>query len=189
MSNQKLMRQLVERIMAGDAQAETEFVNTFTPSVSLVLRRNARNSMDLEDLFQETFRIALEKIRNGQVRQPERLGGFMMNTARFTAIDFYRRSERYQPHDRVVLEQEAATNPLLNMLSREKCAKIRSLIPALKSPRDRAVLQRFYLAEEDKESICDDMGISFKNFAQIIFRAKARLKEILLKDGTFDPES
>lgn len=184
-NNQQFMAQLVARIMAGEKQAEDELVETFTQSVSLVLRRNARNPTDMDDLFQDTFMIALDKIRNGKVHQPERLGGYMMNIARFTAVDFYRRQERYKPQGDQMVDGEAAENPLAEMITREKCTHLRNIIPTLKSSRDRTILQRFYIAEEDKQVICDDMGISFKNFNQIIHRAKRKLKELLLRDDHF----
>jgi hypothetical protein len=37
-------------------------------------------------LYQETFRIALEKIRRGDVREPEKLSGFMGGIARNLVI-------------------------------------------------------------------------------------------------------
>src|SRR5262249_29673335 len=51
------------------------------------------------------------------------------------------------------------------------------------SSRDRDVVMRFYLHEEDKEVICRDFQLSPVTFNKIISRARQRLKERLSARG------
>ncbi|MCP4664535.1 MAG: hypothetical protein GY856_54820 [bacterium] len=44
--------------------------------------------------------------------------------------------------------------------------------------RDREVLSRFYLAEEDKEQICCDLGLAGEHFKRVLFRARRRFKKL-----------
>src|SRR5512147_2382635 len=59
---------LVQRIRAGDRLAEEELVSRFGEGLSFLLRRWTRERTAAEDLYQETFRLAFEKIRRGEVR-------------------------------------------------------------------------------------------------------------------------
>jgi DNA-directed RNA polymerase specialized sigma24 family protein len=49
--------------------------------------------------------------------------------------------------------------------------------------RDRDVVMRFYLYDEDKELICRDFGLSSASFNKIISRARQRLKDRLSARG------
>ena len=56
---------LVGRIRQGDRQAEDELVQRYRRGVAIILRAESSDAAAVDDLFQETFRIALEKIRQG----------------------------------------------------------------------------------------------------------------------------
>src|SRR5215475_329227 len=57
---------LVRLIMAGDQLAEKELVQRYSRGMSIIIRHRVKNAADVEDLCQETFRKALEKIRRGE---------------------------------------------------------------------------------------------------------------------------
>jgi len=177
---------LVSKIQNGDYQAEADLIKKFSRAVNIVLRQQARSLQDAEDLFQDTFRIALEKIRKGELREPEKLGGFLVGTAKFTAIDFYRREGRYVSQEPLGLEPtHPQDNPLLTLLDQEKHSRLLELLPELKCQRDREILSRFYLSEEDKVTICKALNISPLHFGRVIHRAKKRLRELLKKHTVF----
>src|ERR1700744_1240976 len=68
---------LVHRIMAGDPRAEEGLIEHFGEGRLFPLSRWARGPSTAEDLYQETVRLALEKIRRGEVREPDKLPGFL----------------------------------------------------------------------------------------------------------------
>jgi RNA polymerase sigma-70 factor, ECF subfamily len=70
----------VSRIMAGDRQAEAELIDSYSRGGRIIIRR-AGGATIIDDLCQETFRIVLEKIRSGDIREPERLSGFIRGVA------------------------------------------------------------------------------------------------------------
>src|SRR5262245_42669553 len=82
---------LVTRIIGGDAGAEAELVELFEGAVLHIIRRIAKNSSMVEDFSQDTFLTVIRKIRNGDLQQPESLGAFIANTARFHTIEQLRR--------------------------------------------------------------------------------------------------
>jgi RNA polymerase sigma-70 factor, ECF subfamily len=61
--------------------------------------------------------------------------------------------------------------------------QVKKVIREMSSPRDRAILVRFYLDEDEKETICRDMGLSPLQFDKILHRARGRLRKLLEAGG------
>jgi RNA polymerase sigma-70 factor (ECF subfamily) len=53
------------------------------------------------------------------------------------------------------------------------------VIGELPTARDRQLILRFYLGEEDKARLCADLGIESVHFKRVLFRARQRFKELL----------
>jgi RNA polymerase sigma-70 factor, ECF subfamily len=172
---------LVRRILAGERSAEEELVCRYTRGVTIIVRRIVKDPSVTEDLCQETFRLVLEKVRRGDLREAERLSGFVCSLARNLAIDYFRQAAR-----RETLEDMEATRPLPDpapdqlslLLQKEKAKAIRQVLKELKSERDREVLYRFYIAEEEKDQICADLGLSSLHFNRVLYRARERFREL-----------
>jgi RNA polymerase sigma-70 factor (ECF subfamily) len=173
---------LVRRIRAGDAMAETELVERYSRGLLYMLRRTAVDPALAEDLHQEAFRIVLERLRERELEEPERLAGFLHRTAKNLFVAGYRKGARRKT-DGEVEGMEAvpdpASGPLQETLRQEEAGLVRRLIGELDTDRDRQLLYRFYIAEEDKERICADLGLSSLHFNRVLFRARQRFKEIL----------
>ena len=91
---------LVALIRAGDPEAESQLVQRYSRGLTAILRRAAADRTVAEDLHQETFRIALVKIRQGDLRDPSRLAGFLsssLGTSLSTTFAGARRALRRQP--------------------------------------------------------------------------------------------
>jgi RNA polymerase sigma-70 factor, ECF subfamily len=46
------------------------------------------------------------------------------------------------------------------------------------SERDRQILYRFYIAEEDKDRICADLQLSSLHFNRVLHRARERYRDL-----------
>ncbi len=171
---------LVRRIRAGDRKAEDDLVRRYSRGVSFVIHQGVSDTSYAEDIYQESFRLVIEKIRAGEVREPERLSGFVCSLARNLVVEQYRRISRRR-EDSSDLEQPIP-NPEPNQLDRllrdEKRELVRKVLAALPSDRDRKVLQRFYLADDDKEEICKELGITSLHFNQVLCRARERYRKL-----------
>ena len=64
------------------------------------------------------------------------------------------------------------------MLVDEKARLVRRLIGELPTDRDRQVLYRFYIAEDDKAAICQDLELSSLHFNRVLHRARQRYREL-----------
>jgi RNA polymerase sigma-70 factor (ECF subfamily) len=172
---------LVRCILEGDARAEDELVERYANGVRLVIRQSAPDG-SVEDISQETFCLVVQKIRHGEVREPERLSGFIVSVARNLMIDHIRRTSRQRaredPVDMAAL-CSPEPSPLDRLLQEQRKLLARRVLAAMPSERDRTVLFRFYIADEDKECICADLGLSSLHFNQVLFRAKERFRTLL----------
>jgi len=126
----------------------------------------------------------LEKIRQGELRDPERLSGFICGIARNLAIDCVRKTRKTSnKKDMGEAEQvpDPAPDQLEQLCRKERSEVIRRVIKELKTERDREIIFRYYIAEEDKDRICADLGLTREQFNRVIFRSLKRYKELYIK--------
>lgn len=175
---------LVRRIASGDASAEGELVDRYSRGILYLLRRLAPELAD--DLHQEAFRIVLERLRRRELDDPAGLAGFLRGVARNLVIAERRKAARRRTDpDEEELAQAVHPSPgqLSAVLLDEEAETVRHLIRELPTERDRQLLLRFYVAEEDKESLCADLGLDSLHFNRVLFRARQRFKELFLERG------
>ena len=174
---------LVQRIQRGDAEAEAEFVGRYRRGVMVIVARTGRGRVPVEDLCQDVLATAIEKVRARTIRDPERLSGFVAGLARMVVMDYIRKErsrgaiEARMPPARSVHAPEAVNQ----LLQQEQAAMVRAVLGELESDRDREILFRFYLAEDDKERICRDLGLTAVHFNRVLFRARERFRELYRK--------
>lgn len=174
----------VRQIMARDPEAEAELNSRYKDGIAVIINQIVRDESVAEDLSQDTFRIALEKIRDGAVRDPRRISGFICSVARNLAIDHMRKKRRAISIEEVDgLEQISDPRPSQfdHILRKERAAIVRQALGELKSERDREVILRYYIAEESKARICADMGLSSQLFNSVLSRALKRYRELFIK--------
>jgi RNA polymerase sigma-70 factor (ECF subfamily) len=171
---------LGRRIAAGDGSAEGELVQRYSRGLLYLLRRLAPELAD--DLHQETFRIVLERLRKRGLDDPAGLAGFLRGTARNLVLAERRKTARRRTDaDEEELAQAAhpAPSQLSEVLLDEEAETVRRLIRELPTDRDRQLLLRYYVSEEEKDRLCEDLGLDSLHFNRVLFRARQRFKEIL----------
>ncbi len=173
---------LVRRIRGGDRSAEDEMIARYSRGVLFLLRRLSGGSDLAEDLHPETFRVVLERLRGPGLEDPGRLVGFIQGTARHLFLGENRKRLRRKT-DAAGESLPDGADPLPSQLEStvrdERARLVRQMLAELEPERDRRVLYRFYLAEEDKDRICVDLGLSAKHFNRVLYRARQRFKRLL----------
>lgn len=173
---------IVSRIMAGDRQAEAELIDSYDRGVRIIIRRAGGNAMIIDDLSQETFRIVLEKIRRGDIREPEKLSGFIRGVARNLVIEHFRRLARQESltdtEETIKLITSSAPNQLDRLLQKEKAGLVWRVLREMRNKRDIQVLLRYHLAEDTKEQICEDLGLTSPQFNLVLHRARERYRQL-----------
>lgn len=178
----RISADLAQRIGAGDRAAEAQLVERYERGVLYLLKRRTRNTDLALDLRQETFRIAIEKLRAKEIAELERVGAFLRGIAVNLAIADARKTVRRATKpdtDAVELVADPDGGPADAVASEQTCATVRALLDELSVPRDRDILIRFYIEDEDKDSICAAFGVDSAHFNRVLFRAKQRFRELL----------
>ena len=173
---------LVERIIGGDAAAESELIAHFRDPVLHIIRRNAGNPSLVDDFSQDTFLTVIRKIRNGDVKQPESLGFFVAGVARNHTIEQMRLMRKRAGEDLEHAERvpDPSPNQLDQLQASKDLAEIREVIGELR-PRYKELLLRYYINEEPKRAICAGLGLTSEQFDGVLHRARQRLKTLYLK--------
>jgi RNA polymerase sigma-70 factor (ECF subfamily) len=174
---------LAARIRAGDSAAEEEMLVRYSRAVMIIINRASNSCSSAQDICQETFSIAIQKIRRGELREPEKLPAFIWSLAHNLVIEHFRKqaSENFSSVELTDHLADPAMSQLDQLLKKEKALIARQVIDELRSDRDREVLRRFYIAEEDKEQICADLGLNSLQFNLVLFRARKHYKKLYEK--------
>jgi RNA polymerase sigma-70 factor (ECF subfamily) len=171
---------IVEKIRAGDECGMEELYEVFSAGIRFYLCRHL-GPQDLDDKIHDTFLIVVRAIRKGDLREPERLMGFVRTVARRQVAGFIEKVSQ-QRRDETDLETEMPMadgnlSPEEGAIARERVEIMKEVLRGI-SERDREILTRFYLKEQPQNQICDEMGLSETQFRLLKSRAKARFGEI-----------
>jgi RNA polymerase sigma-70 factor (ECF subfamily) len=175
--------QLVSRVKNGEPAAEAEMVERYSRGLRYLLRRKTRDTRLAEDLLHETWAIALVKIRENGLDNPGRLAGYLAGIASNLAIGEQRRVKRQRTavnSEIVALIPDESESPFRQAARAEICKQVQEILGDLKKERDREILQRFYVREEDKASICRQLGVDSVHFNRVLYRARQRMKSAIL---------
>jgi RNA polymerase sigma-70 factor, ECF subfamily len=171
---------LVQRIRHGDASAMEELYGVFSKGVRLLLCRQL-GPQDLDDKVQDVFLIITQAIRGGDLREPERLMGYVRTVVRrqvAAQIDSAAKARRnWSSVDSDAVLHDERPDPKRAAIADQNeqlALRILHTIPQ----RDREILIRFYLKEQSAEQICREMELTDNQFRLIKSRAKARFGEL-----------
>lgn len=173
--------ELVGRIEAGDQLAEAELVERYARGIRLILLKRTGNAHLANDLCQDTFVVALRKLRAGELRKPRSVAAFVRQIAINVSIDHFRKERRYvhEMDGMISLRLTHKDQQSDEIDDRTVRMAIEGALDRLGVPRDREILRRFYLADEDKEQICRDLALSSSHFDRVLYRARRRMRELI----------
>jgi RNA polymerase sigma-70 factor (ECF subfamily) len=171
---------LVERIRAGEEQALAELYAVFSKGIRFQLCRQL-GPQELDDKVHDTFLIVVEAIRRGNLREPERLMGFVHTIVRRQVAAFIEAAVNRR-RNQADLEAAApvadeSSSPEAQAIARQKIELMKQVLSEISS-RDREILTRFYILEQSQEQICREMKLTETQFRLLKSRAKARFGEL-----------
>src|ERR1700722_16195123 len=173
-------QELVTRIQSGDNSGLEALYGLFARGIRFYLCRQL-GPQELDDKVHDAFLIVVQAIKRGDLREPERLMGFVRTVVRRQVaayIDDVVHSRRDELHlDVGVRVVDGRRNPEQNMAFQQKVDFMVEILNQL-SERDREILTRFYLHEETQDEICEDMNLTETQFRLLKSRAKARFGEL-----------
>jgi len=173
-------RELVERIRAGDPSGMEQLYAVFSRGVRFYLCRQL-GPEELDDRVHDTFLIVLQAIQRGELRDPERLMGFVRTVVRRqVAAHIDRRVQLRKGQTDLhagLAVSDGRGDPEQELMARQRVEIMEKVLRSVSS-RDREILTRFYLLEQSQEQICQEMKLTETQFRLLKSRAKARFGEL-----------
>jgi RNA polymerase sigma-70 factor (ECF subfamily) len=171
-----LARRVAEAGRAPDSVAEAELYRRLAPRVRLYGLRHLRDRQAAADLAQQVLLMTLERLRAGEVREPEKIASFVLGASRMTVIEMRRGTRRRE----ALLETwsdatEAFEVPEPLVLDPDRLA---GCLGAL-SERERSVVVLTFFADKPADEVGAELAISAGNVRVIRHRALARLRGCL----------
>ena len=149
-----------------------------------LLRRKLNNRELAADLLNEAVVIALEHMRSGRLGESERITGYVFKVT-MNLLRNYQRNMNNRQDLRAATDFLPSLSHASDVTADQQRIKelVRIVIDSLGTARDREIVRRYYLDEEQKEGICAALGVTPLNFDKIVCRARQRLKVLLESRG------
>ncbi|MCB1645839.1 MAG: sigma-70 family RNA polymerase sigma factor [Pseudomonadales bacterium] len=165
-------------IQSGDSQAEAILYNRFSRGLVIMLQQSTSDPALAQDLMQETLLTVISNLRAGNVQQPEFLPRYIHQTAKYTLIGWYRKLSNQEiatdKYDH--LAHEGDTEQLY--VREQTRTWVRNLIGEMNIPRDRDILFRYYVKDQEKRQICEQLSLTPTHFDRVINRARNRFRTL-----------
>jgi RNA polymerase sigma-70 factor (ECF subfamily) len=170
---------VVARIREGDQSAEVELYRVFSRGIRFFIMRQLGPD-GLEDNVHNSFIETLRAIRRGQLQDPQRLMGFVRTIVRrkiaesigMRVIERSRLCSFEEPFVANIPTSKATPEALA--IEKERVQQVRAAVAKMPG-RDRDILTRFYVMDQSKEQICEEMKLTETQFRLIKSRTKAKL--------------
>ena len=158
----------------GAAQAEeAELYRRFARRVRLYGLKHLRDEAAADDLAQEVLLVTIERLRAGEVRNPDEIGSFILGTSRMLAGSTERKARRRETLTAQFHAPELYAEPAGaygDIAAVERC--LHGL-----TERDRRVLVLTFYAEKTSSEIAGELGVTGTVVRVARHRALERLRE------------
>ena len=167
---------LIRTLFAGDKAAYEKLYDRYAPLVRAVCYDMTGNLADAQDLAQDVFMRAYEKL--DRLRDPERFGKWLVGIARLRCREWKRQRLRSQ-NKNVGLKDYQAVAP--DPPDDSRIELLREMITTLPE-KERLALHTFYLQGNSAEAAHRIMGLSRSGFYRVLERARKRLEQLLIAE-------
>ena len=97
--------------------------------------------------------------------------------------DYRKESRRRTSADTELVQRQLdeSSDQLGELIKRESSRAIRETLLELNNERDKELLYRFYILQEEKLTICKILALSAEHFDRVISRARKRFRQLVEK--------
>ena len=163
-------------MFAGDKAAYEKLYDRYAPLVRAVCYDMTGNLADAQDLAQDVFMRAYEKLEH--LREPELFGRWVVGIARLRCKEWRRQRLRRQ-NKNIGLNDAKAVVP--NPPDNSRIELLRGMITTLPE-KERLALHTFYLQGSSADNARRIMGLSRSGFYRVLERARKRLEQLLIAE-------
>jgi RNA polymerase sigma-70 factor, ECF subfamily len=135
-----------------------------------------------EDAYQETFLRVLTYFRSGKILEsPASLPGFVHTVCHNIALEFLRAHTRHDQMNSDFSEPaDSRTNPESRMVSEDRKKLVATVLDEMVE-KDRTLLRRLFIDEEDKDVVCRELQVDRAYLRVLVHRARTRFRTMMLR--------
>jgi len=172
----ELVRRIAAGPDAGQRDAEEELCRRLGRRVRLYGLRHLHDQSAAADLTQQVLLITLEALRDGRLREPEKLVSFVLWMCRMVVLEIRRGSARRER----LLELYRGDVPFANPFSSPPLdlEQLGRCLGGL-GERERSVIVMTFYDEKSGDEVAGFLGVSSANVRVIRHRALARLRSCM----------
>ncbi len=173
--------ELVAQILARDRRALSLFYRRHAPKLAAFIRVKIANSLDAEEILQDTLFAFLEAIRDFHGKSSVKT--FLFSICNHKIIDYYRRKKLRQLIFSQMPGLEALVSPMLNPEEELDVVLLKEKIQAVfvkLVPQYRNLLVSKYVENMSVAEIAQKFALSFKSAESQLFRARKAFVELFL---------
>lgn len=176
-SDAALASAVIDAGLAGSPAEEAELCRRFGRRVRLYGRSRLRDGSAVDDLVQRVMLLVLTKLRQGEVRSPERIDSFILGTARIVTRELARPGSQPAELDAELPCPLSETRPdVLELQRLGECLK------AL-AERERTLVTLSFFQEHTAEEVGEALGMESGNVRVVRHRALLRLRGCMSLSG------
>ena len=164
---------LIRAVFAGDKAAYEKLYDRYAPLVRAVCYDTTGNIADAQDLAQDVFMRAYEKLEH--LRNSESFGKWLVGIARLRCKEWRRQRLRSQNKNVGLNDAKAVVSDPPNDSRIELLRKMITTLPE----KERLALHTFYLLGSSAEAGRRTMGLSRSGFYRVLERARKRLEKLM----------
>jgi RNA polymerase sigma-70 factor (ECF subfamily) len=177
-------QQFLNALRDRNTDAEDLLVSHFSRPVQLKLRARLRSPELVQDACQEAFLRVLNYFRSGKtLDNPASLPGFIHSVCHNISLEMLRAHTR---HDQLFNDVPDPPDPRLNpesqMVTTERKELVKRILDEMPE-RDRRLLKRVFLEEEDKDLVCQEFQVDRSYLRVLVHRARTKFRAIALSPG------
>jgi len=171
-------RQIIERMLAGSELAFRQIVDQHTPRIFNYVRRMTSNSIEAEDIAQETFIrfwVSRDRFDPGRVK----LTTWMHRIAHNLCVDYFRR--RQLQERQLSVQSDSNESPYTNYELSLRAAIVRKGLMTL-SERQRSAIVLCHYQNFSQHDAAHILDLSVDALESLLRRGRHKLKQILAKE-------
>jgi RNA polymerase sigma-70 factor (ECF subfamily) len=170
---------IVRLIQAGDPRGEELLYSVFTRGLRyLAIRKVGYEQAD--ECVHDTFIALAKKIRDGALREPAALLKYARTILERMIVDIHLERRKWRAEvdfDYLALTRaDDAPSPEKAYESSTRTELMKRALQQLR-PKEREILVRFYLEEQDQEKIRREMNLTHTQYRLLKSRSKSKLEQ------------
>jgi RNA polymerase sigma-70 factor (ECF subfamily) len=166
----------VQRLKDRHGPTEEHFASYFGNLIRIKAGVRMRSREAAEDVRQETLMRVLRNIRKGVIEEPDRFGAYVNSVCTNVMLEHFRGDSRWSQLQGEGREPHGGDSGVESSLLREeRQERVRRALEELPL-KDRNLLCRIFLDEEDKDAVCKEFGVTREHLRVLLHRARGRLR-------------